>query len=186
MTESIHNYVDGLVICCRPRHAEKRNRGSADAGIAAAQPRKSLRSTSNRERRSKISSWPRCSASAKRRFPCRGRSSRKGRSPPRKATSDELLPAVLRDRRSIDIAAYRIIPERWRDDRRVRRVHPGLTLPQGYRIHTSRIRNAFMELRGGLKLGRHLVTKAGRGGGRLNALFRRFVSAPTSRPSSQS
>ena len=55
-----------------------------------------------------------------------------------------------------------------------------------YRIHTSRIRNAFMELRGGLKLGRHLLTKAGRGGGKLNALVRGFVSAPTSRPSSPS
>ncbi len=44
----------------------------------------------------------------------------------------------------------------------------------------------FMELRGGLKLGRHLVTKAGRGGGKLNALVRRFLSAPTSRPSSPS
>src|SRR5208282_3284785 len=44
----------------------------------------------------------------------------------------------------------------------------------------------FMELRGGPKLGRHLVTKAGRGGGTLNALVRRFLSAPTSRPSSPS
>ncbi len=32
----------------------------------------------------------------------------------------------------------------------------------------------FMELRGGLEVGRHLVAKAGRGGGKLNALVRRF------------
>src|SRR5208282_235908 len=32
----------------------------------------------------------------------------------------------------------------------------------------------FMELRGELELGRHLVAKAGRGGGKLNALVRRF------------
>src|SRR5208282_2112465 len=32
----------------------------------------------------------------------------------------------------------------------------------------------FMELRGWLEVGRHLVAKAGRGGGKLNALVRRF------------